>query len=79
MSEKKALKKYKITFHGDGPDVMIGHNGVLNVYKRNEECVIDENFLGVLKDAVIDTFVQDEDGKRRHIRIPTYQYSVEAL
>lgn len=75
-AEKKPLRKWKITFHGEGGDVEIGHNARLNVYKRNVETVIDENYLGVLKDAVIHTFVQDESGKRQAVTIPTVQYSL---
>lgn len=73
---KKQLRKWKITFHGEGGDVEIGHNARLNVYKRNVETVIDENYLGVLKDAVIQTVVEDENGKRRHVTIPTISYTL---
>jgi len=69
----KALKQYKITFHGEGGDVEIAHNFKLNLYKRNVETTIDEHFLGVLKDAVVQTVV---DGKE--VRIPMYNYTVEA-
>jgi len=75
----KALKQYKITFHGEGGDVEIGHNFKLNLYKRNVETTIDENFLGALKLAVIHTIIQDADGKNKSVTIPIYQYSVEAL
>lgn len=70
----KELKKYKITFHGEGGDVEVAHNFKLNLYKRNAEAEIDENFLGVVKDAVIHTTV---NGKP--VAIPQYQYSVEPL
>ena len=75
---KKALKQYKITFHGKGPDVEIGHNYKLNLYKRNVPTTIDENYLSVLKHAVTTTQIQDEDGKWQNVSIPTYQYTVEA-
>ena len=52
---------------------------MLNVYKRNVETTIDENFLGVVRDAVITTQVQDESGKRKDIRIPQFNYTVEPL
>lgn len=74
-----ALKQYKITFHGEGGDIEVGHNFKLNLYKRNVETTIDENFLGVIRDAVIHTEVQDENGKRKKISIPAYSYSVEPL
>lgn len=76
-AEKKGLKKYRITFHGEGGDVEIGHNYKLNVYKRNVETVIDENFLSVLKHAVVETVVQDAEGKNKSVRIPQYSYTLD--
>lgn len=76
---KKGLKQYKITFHGEGGDVEIGHNYKLNLYKRNVETTIDENFLGALKAAVTTTVIQDAEGKWKQVSIPTYQYTVEDL
>lgn len=73
---KKSLKKYRITFHGEGGDVEIGHNFKLNLYKRNVETTIDEHFLGVLKDAVVHTVVEDAEGKRRNVTIPMYSYTI---
>lgn len=78
-AKAKKLKQYKITFHGEGHDVEVVHNFVLNVYRRNVETTIDENFLGVVRDAVITTQVQDESGKRKDIRIPQFNYTVEPL
>lgn len=82
-AEKKALKKWKITFHsgeGDKPDnsdVEISHNFRLNVYKRNVETTIDENFLAVLKDAVIHTNIKnDETGVVTAVTIPRFSYSL---
>lgn len=74
-----ALKMYKITFHGEGGNVEIGHNYRLNSYPRNVETTIDELFLGVLRDAVVTTTVKGEDGKERHVTIPQYSYSVEPV
>jgi hypothetical protein len=77
----KALKMYKITFHGEGGDVEIAHNYQLNVYKRNVETTIDENFLGVLRDAVVHTVTKgkEADGPEQHVKIPCYQYTVEPI
>jgi hypothetical protein len=75
-AKKPGLRKWKITFHGEGGDVEIGHNAKLNVYKRNVETVIDEHYLGVLKDAVIYTIVEDDQGRRRNVTIPTISYSL---
>jgi hypothetical protein len=76
MEKPKKLKQYKITFHGEGGDVEIGHNHKLNLYKRNVETTIDENYLNVLKDSVITTRVQDAEGKWKAVTIPTHQYSL---
>lgn len=79
----KKLKEYWITFNsgvsGDNSDVQISHNHVLNVYQRNQRVKINEHFLGVLKDAVIETVQKDKDGKEIKVRIPTYTYSVEEI
>jgi len=74
---KRALKQYKITFHGEGGDVVLGHNHKINLYKRNVETTIDELFLGALRSAVVETEIEDADGKRKKVRIPQEQYTVE--
>lgn len=78
-ASKKGPKQYKITFHGEGGDIEVGHNYKLNLYKRNVETTIDECFLSVVRDAVITTTVKGEDGKDRQVTIPQYQYTVEPL
>lgn len=78
-AKKEPLKQYKITFHGEGGDVEVGHNFKLNLYKRNVETTIDENFLGVIKDAVITTEIKGDDGVVRKATIPQYSYTVEPL
>lgn len=79
MEKSKKPKMYKITFHGEGGDVEIGHNYKLNLYKRNVETTIDENFLNVLKHAVVTTQIQDADGKWKNVSLPTFQYTVEPV
>jgi hypothetical protein len=78
-AKAKAPAMYKITFHGEGGDVEIVHNYKLNVYKRNVETTIDENYLNVVKSAVIETVVQDAEGNKKAVKIPTLQYTVDAL
>ncbi len=78
-SETPALKQYRVTFTGDGGDILVGHNYKLNVYQRNVEVIIDENFLQVIKHAVVETDIREKDGTVRHIRIPQYQYSAELV
>ena len=78
-AKKSVLKQYKITFHGEGGDIEIGHNFKLNLYKRNVETTIDENYLGVVRDAVITTTVKGEDGKERNVSIPAFQYTVDVI
>lgn len=79
MAKDTSLKQYKITFHGEGGNVEVGHNYKLNSYPRNVETTIDENFLGVVKAAVVTTTVQDEAGNARHVSIPQYSFTVEPL
>lgn len=76
---KAALKMYKITFHGEGGNVEVGHNYKLNSYPRNVETTIDENFLGVVKAAVITTVIKDNAGKETSMSIPQFNYTVEPL
>lgn len=81
---KKALKQFKIVIHSgeaksEAEDVVIGHNCKLNRYQRDVEATIDENFLGVLKDAVIKTTVKGEDGVEREVTIPRFSYTVTPL
>jgi hypothetical protein len=78
MAEAK-LKQFKITFHGEGGDVEIAHNYKLNVYKRNVETTIDENYLAVLKHAVVHTQVKGDDGKPKDVTIPQYSYTIEPV
>lgn len=73
------VKQFRITFHGEGGDVEIGHNFKLNLYKRNVPTTIDANYLNVLKHSVITTQIQDSDGKWKSVSIPTYQYTVEEI
>lgn len=78
---KKPLKMYKIVFHsGEGKDeaedVIIGWNCKMNRWQRDVESTIDENFLGVLKDAVVKTILKGEDGKEREVTIPRFSYTV---
>lgn len=84
---EKKLKKWKITFHSgegetaDHSDIELGHNYKINVYKRNVETVIDENFLGSLKAAVVHTVITtvSEDGKSKvtqNVVIPRFSYTL---
>lgn len=73
----KALKVYKITFHGEGGNIEIGHNYKLNSYPRNIETTIDENYLGVLKASVIHTTTQDAEGNNKDVKFPSYSYTLE--
>ncbi len=74
-----ALKMYKITFHGEGGNVEVAHNYRLNSYPRNVETTIDENFLGVVKSAVITTTLVDNHGKETNVSMPQLSYSVEPI
>lgn len=79
LTKAKELKQYKITFHGEGGDIEIAHNYKLNVYKRNVETTIDENYLAVLKHAVVQTQVKGDDDKLKNVTIPQHNYTIEPL
>lgn len=77
-----SLKMYKLTIHsgegdGDKGDVFLGHNYAAILIQRDKEVIVNEHYINVLKDTVIETVVRDGEGKDRHIKIPTYSYSVE--
>lgn len=81
---KKALKQFKITFHSgeeksEAEDVIIGHNCKMNRWQRDVESTIDENFLGVLKDAVVKTMLKGSDGVEREVTIPRFSYTVTPI
>ena len=84
IERTKKLKQYAITFHSgeekeEAADVVIGHNCKLNRYQRNVKTTIDENFLSVLKDAVIHTTMKKDDGTEVSVTIPRFSYTVEAI
>ena len=74
--KSKKLRQYKITFHGDGAPVEIGHNYRMNIYPRNVETTIDENYLDVLRQSVTKTRKQDGMGNWSDVAIPTYSYTL---
>lgn len=77
-AEKPAkLKQYKITFHGEGPDVFLGWNGETRLYKRGMEAPIDQRFVDVLKCTLITTIAKDDDGKETPISVPRFTYTLE--
>ncbi len=73
-------KTVKLTIHpgtgGDMSDVLIGHNYVLNQYKRNVEVEMPFEFYQVLKDAVVTTTVQSTGGVDSAVSIPQYSWTV---
>lgn len=77
-AKEKAPKKYKVTVHtseSEKGDVVIGHNFRLITIKRDVEVEIDECYVNALKGSVIETFIEDENGKRRAVTIPRYAFS----
>jgi len=76
VTKAKKLKVYRITFHGKGAPVEIGHNYKMNSYPLNVPTTIDENYLDSLRRATTETRVQDEAGNWSNVSIPTYQYTL---
>lgn len=85
MSEaKKAAdaKKFKVTIAkaGEGEDngdVFLGVNGRTVLIQRGQPVVLEECFLDVLKNSVIETHEKGEDGKLKPISIPRFNFSFE--
>ena len=81
VAKAEPLKKYKVTIHsgedkGDKGDVVLIHNFRQIMIQRDKEVVIDERYLGVLKDSTINTVSKGEDGVERPISIPRFAYSM---
>ena len=77
----KKKKKYRVIINQqdsfDGKyDVPLGVNGVVHQIKRGVEVELDEDYLQVLKDSVIDQVVQDGEGNDEIIKIARYSFSV---
>lgn len=68
MKTAKAIKRgrtVKVRFistegMGGTDDVRIGHNGVVNVYKRDEVVEVPEAYLAVVDDGIVT--IKNEDG-----------------
>jgi hypothetical protein len=78
-SEKK--KRFKVMINQqdsfDGKyDVPLGVNGVVHQIKRGVEVILDEDYLQVLKDSIIDQVVQDGEGNDEIVKIARYSFSV---
>lgn len=79
---KRSGKFYTVTIHpgpgDDMSDVFISHNYVPNLYKRNVPVQMAEEYLHVLRDAVVTTSVQNADGTTvQAVSIPQYSYTVD--
>lgn len=82
MADEKKAKKVKVTIYsgedaGDKGDVFLSHNFHPLLIQRDQEVEIDERYLEVLKNTVIETVVKDKDsGKESVVRIPRFAYNV---
>lgn len=76
-------RKYKVTIfatESDKSDVPLIVNGHNIIVKRGHEVIIDEAYVEVLRNAVIDTVVQDPDtGDRVAQRMMCYPHSAIAI
>ena len=78
------LKMYKVTINSgedkaEKEDVVLIHNFRQIQIQRDKEVNINENYLNVLKDAVVQTTVKNDKGDENAVRIPRFSYSVEAV
>lgn len=79
QGEKVNAKKFKLTIfatENDKSDVDLIINGHNLRIKRGEEVIVSEPYIELLRNAVIDTQVEDPDtGKRYSQKIMTYPHS----
>lgn len=80
-SDEVAVKKVKVTINsGEGEsdkgDVVLVHNYKQIQIQRDQEVEIDSVFLGVLKDARVETEIKDDNGNIKKVSIPRFSYSV---
>lgn len=80
----KAMKKYKVTIHtaegdSDKGDVVLVHNYRQVQIQRDQEVILDETYLDVLKHTVVNTHTKNDKGEVVPVRIPRYSYSAEAV
>lgn len=83
-ADQKGLndKKYRLTIHEqEGPNgrdaVKVSVNGYASVIKRNEEVIVPERVINVLKNAVKTEYEPNDDGKgvvERRVRRFNFQY-----
>lgn len=78
QGEKVNSKKFKLTIFAtetDKSDVDLIINGHNLRIKRGEEVIVSEPYIELLRNAVIDTQVEDDTGKRYSQKIMTYPHS----
>lgn len=83
QGEKVSGKKYELeifdspTDHSDVDLIINGHN--LRI-RRGQKVVVDEAYIALLRNAVIETVIEDPDtGKRYPSRIPAYPHTAVAI
>lgn len=82
MADDKKATKVKVTIYsgedaGDKGDVFLAHNFRSVLIQRDQEVEIDECYLDILKNTVVETTVKDKDsGKESVVRIPRFAYNV---
>ena len=84
LSAAKPAKMYTVTIHsgqdtGSKSDVFLAHNYKSVLIQRDKEVTLSEHFMDALKGTVIETEVKGADGVVRHIKIPTYSYTAQAI
>lgn len=71
-------RKYKLKIHAteqDSSDVPLIVNGHNIIVKRGFEVIVDEAYVNILRDAVVETMVQDPDtGVRTAVSRQVYPY-----
>jgi hypothetical protein len=75
-------RKVRVTImstESEKEDVKIGVNGHLVQVKRGVPVILDQAYVEVLKNSTIDTFVEDDTGKRTQVQMQRYPFIAEPV
>lgn len=80
-AKKIEVKKVRLTINSgeadaEKGDVFLSHNYKQILIQRDQEVVVDEKYVSVLKDAVVKSVFKDENGVERSTSVPRFSYSV---
>ena len=77
LAGKRKMRVTIMATESEKEDVKIGVNGHLVQVKRGVPVPLDEAYVEVLKNSTIDTFVEDDSGKRTQVQMQRYPFTAE--